>query len=83
MDKTWTATDIQLGKLTITRMGSAIQIGRRYQFLDSEGAVLGQIAGGRLVAEMKIAEIPPAILSALQTIDGWTKERALEQEGMS
>jgi len=81
-DKTWTATDLELGKLTITRQGSMIQIARRYQFLDAEGAVLDQITGGRVVAEMEIAEIPLAILSSLQTIDNWTKQRALEQEGM-
>jgi len=83
MDKTWVATDLELGKLTITRMGSTIQIGRRYRFLDENGEVLTQTTTGRLVAEMEIADIPPAILSSLQTIDSWTKQRALEQEGMS
>lgn len=81
-NKTWTATDLQLGKLTIHRFGSDIQVERRYKFLDTEGAVLEQIAGGRVLKTVPLAELPIDILAALQKIDAWTKNKALEQEGM-
>lgn len=86
--KTWTAVDLKLGKLTIHRAidefgQPAIQLERRYQFVDNAGRVLEQIAGGRVVETIAIADIPADILAALQKIDAWTKQKALEQEGMS
>ena len=80
--KTWTATDLKLGKLTINRSGSTLQVERRYRFLDEFDEVLAQVAGGRLLLNVAIADVPADILSALQTIDNWTKQQALEQEGM-
>ena len=87
-DKTWTATALELGKLTIHRVidkeaRPAIQLERRYKFLDADGEVLRQIAGGRVLETIPIADIPPSILSALQEIDQWTEQKALEQEGMT
>jgi hypothetical protein len=82
-DKTWIATDVALGKLMIMRRDDEIQIERRYQFVDGAGEVLEQIAGGRVVREIPIASLPAEVLSALQTIDNWTHQQALEQEGMA
>lgn len=82
-DKTWTATDVELGKLTIHRFGNELKVERRYEFLDAQGGVLEQIAGGRVLETMPIADLPQNVLSALQTIDDWTKQKALEQEGMA
>ena len=80
--KTWTATDIELGKLTITRQPMTLQVERRYQFLDLNQDVLSDVAAGRLVIEIAIADIPAHIIDALQTIDTWTYEQALSQAGM-
>ena len=85
-DKTWTATDLELGKLTINRnrvVSSTLRIERRYKFLDADGEVLEQIAGRSVLLDVEIADIPSDILTALQAIDTWTKNRALEQEGMA
>jgi len=81
-DKTWTATDLELGKLSLLRRGDEIHIERRYKFLDSGGVVLEQIAGGRYVDDIAISSLPSEVASALQTIDTWTKNQALAQEGM-
>lgn len=81
--KTWTATDVALGKLTVHRFGSEIQVERRYQFLDAGGQILGQVAGGRVLETIPIAELPADVLAALQKIDAWTKQKALQQEGMA
>ena len=82
MSKTWTATDIQLGKLTIRQEGSVLHIERRYIFMNGDGNELAQIAGGRVVEEIEMADIPKGILSALHQIDQWTKAKALAQEEM-
>lgn len=83
MNKTWTAADVILGKLTIIRAGQDLTLERRYKFLNDEGEVLEQIAGGRVRETVSVAELPADILSALQGIDAWTKTKALEQEGMA
>jgi len=81
-DKTWTATDLQLGPLKITPRNGSVHIERRYKFLDSTGAILEQIAGGRFVADIALTSLPAEVSSALQTINTWTKNQALIQEGM-
>lgn len=90
--KTWTATDLTLGKLTINRGMSreileepsvpVLRVERRYKFLDTNGDVLTQIAGRSVLLEINIDDISADILTALQTIDAWTKAQALEQEEM-
>lgn len=86
--KTWTADDIQQGKLTLHRVVNefgqqAIQLERRYVFVDSVGDVLTDIAGGKLLEVVAIADIPASVVSALQTIDDWTYSQSLAQEGMT
>lgn len=82
-NKIWTAVGLELGKLTILPAGDALSVERRYKFLNSEGEVLTQITGGRVSETIPIAEIPANILNALQAIDNWTKQKALEQEEMA
>ena len=86
--KTWTAHDVKMGKLTIHRTQDefeqpAIHHESRYVFLDEADEVLTQIAGGRVVGVIAIADLPADILDALQKIDTWRKNQALAQEGMS
>lgn len=83
MDKTWTAADVVLGKLTIIPADDALSVERRYKFVDGQGEVLTQIEGGRVRETIPIVEIPQNILAALQEIDQWTKAKALQQEGMA
>lgn len=81
-DKTWVAADLLMGKMTIVQRGDTLVLERRYQFLDSSDDVLEEIAVGRLNVNELIVDVPPSILVALATLDTWTKNRALEQEGM-
>lgn len=81
-NKTWTAADLHLGKLTIHPQGTAIHLERRYRFVDEHGDVLNQIAGGRVVEQLEFVTLPENIRTALLDIDAWTKAQALEQEGM-
>lgn len=81
--KSWTATDLEQGKLTIIRTGADLHLERRYDFLDSGDVIIPEIAGGRVVEDMAIASLPASIIDALQTIDNWTYQKALVQEGMN
>jgi len=86
-EKTWTAVGLRLGKLVIypeelVEGSGVIKVERRYRFLDAQGDVLDQIAGGRVVEVVPWADLPQDIKDALQAINAWTKQRALEQEGM-
>lgn len=80
--KAFTAYDLELGKLTITRSGSDLTVERRYRFVDDSDVVIDNLAGGRLVATVAIASLPANIVSALAAIDTWTYNQALAQEGM-
>ena len=77
-----TADDIEQGKLTIIRRGSNLHIERRYVFVDGQGDAINNLAGGRVVEEIPLANIPANIISALQDIDNWTYGKGLVQEGM-
>ena len=82
-DKIWTATDLKLGSLSISHQDDGtFHIERRYHFLDGQ-AILEDIKIGRLVIDIHISQVPTNILTALQEIDVWTKQKALEQEGMA
>ena len=82
-NKTWTATDLRLDRLTLSKEGTTLRVERRYTFVDAGGAELTQIAGGRLVREVPLTSVPQNILNGLQAIDTWTKNEALTQEGMA
>lgn len=85
-EKIWTATDIKLGPLKITPqddINNTIHIERRYLFVDASDNTLTQIAGGRVVIDIPFAELPASVRTALQDIDAWTKNQALEQEEMT
>ncbi len=64
------------------RNGSEITIEQRYQFVDSNGDVIREVAGGRLVETKTTVEIPADVLSALVAINNWIYQQALIQEGM-
>lgn len=83
--KSWTATDLTLGKLTIIRDGSppTLTFERRYKFVDAQSDVIDQIAGGRIVVAVAWADLPQNIRDALTIIDTYTKDQALLQEGMN
>ena len=80
--KTWTADDVQLGKLTIMRDGSIIGVDRRYEFVDAQNDWIPAIKGRRLRVDVPWSEIPTNVQTALQTIDTWTYNQILLQEGM-
>lgn len=83
MSKTWIAEGLKLGPLKITPRGDTLHIEQRYSFLDANDEPLTQIAGSRVVIDIKWDSIPPLIQTALQSIDVWLRNQALEQEEMN
>ena len=86
--KTWTAYDLALGALKLTRTLSdggnqAIQFEQRYDYEDDLGGILQGVAGSRLTDIVELADIPAGILAALTTINAWLYARCLEKEGMA
>ena len=81
--KSWTAHDLQLGKLTLRRERDEIHYEQRYEFVDEIDDVLSEVAGSRLVGMALAASLPSDILAALQTISNWLYAQCLEQEGMA
>lgn len=81
--KTLTAEDLHLGKLVLHRVGANVNVERRYLFVDATDTVIVEWQGGRVVQSIAVADIPQNILDALQTIDTWTYDLALAQEGMT
>jgi len=85
--KTWTAYDLTLGALKLTRTPSkdgnqAVQFEQRYDYENDLGDILQGVAGSRLVDVVELADIPAGILTALTTINSWLYQRCLEKEGM-
>lgn len=84
MSKTWIAEDLKLGSLKITsRANNILHIEQRYSFLDANNEILSQIVGGRVIVDIGWSNIPPLVQAALQSIDTWLKNWALEQEEMN
>lgn len=84
--KTWTATDIEQGKLILLPEKeegiTTIRAEQRYQFKDANGNILTQIVGGRVLEVKEWNNLPQNIKDALTTINNYMKQKALEQEGM-
>lgn len=80
--KSWTAVDIEQGKFTVLNVDGVLLVERRYQFTDKNGDVLTNIAGGRLTREVAASSVPADVLAALTTINNWTYNQILAQEGM-
>jgi len=81
--RTWTAHDIALANLTITRDGPAFQFECRYHFLDEHGEAIKHLAGRRVLKTIPWDDLPPEVRSALSRLDIWTRTEALAQEGMA
>ncbi len=85
-DKTWVATDLELGPLKLTPYmvedALHLHVERRYKFVDADGSLLNNIAGGRVIRDVVFADLPDNIRGAIIDIDAWTKYQALAQEDM-
>lgn len=81
--KTWTAYDLELGALKITRTGTSLHIEQRYDYTDGSGGILVGVAGSRFVTDIELADVPQDIVSALATINAWLYAKCLEKEGMT
>lgn len=82
-EKTWTAVDVQAGKVQLWVDADArLHIERPYVFIDVDTQPLPM--GERLYAETtEWAEVPSSIRDALTAIDAYTRAAILTQEGMS
>jgi len=59
-----------------------LQFKRSYRLVDSAGRVVSAIAAREVKVRVSADDIPAPILSALQQINAWTRERALEHAGL-
>ena len=80
--KTWVATDIKQGKLSLINIDGILYLERRYEFVDADDNVIEDIAGDSYTDEISISALPQDILAALQTINTYTYNKILEQEDM-
>ena len=76
-NKTWTATGVEQGQLTLQMVGDNLCIGRVYTFTGA--STVGHRKLRRTVAW---ADVPAAIKGALTSIDNWTRAEILAKEGM-
>lgn len=83
VDKIWRATDVKMGVLSIyTTSDGKIAFTRKYTFIDGDGNKVLGVGGGDVGFEFELSALPPDIAQALINIDAYTKQKALEQEGM-
>ena len=80
-NKSWTATDIIQGELTLQLVGDELHVKRVYSFVDDEGEALG-IGHRKLRRTVDWDDVPTNIQSALVDISAWTKAEILAEEGM-
>jgi hypothetical protein len=81
--KTWTAHDVEMGKLVIGRSGTAVLLNRGYHFMNDQGEIIDSLPAGRVVGRFAWASLPTNIQDALTAIDTWTYDQALAQEEMT
>lgn len=72
---------VELGQLVLNQEGTNIVLLRRYRLTDSD-VIVERLKPGKVAETIAIASIPANVLSALQTIDVWTRDKALAQEGL-
>lgn len=74
-------------KLTIFRLlengVDSLQVEKRYLYLDSSGEPIEALGSGRVTQTIPVASLPAAVLSAVQTINNYMYNQALDQEGMT
>jgi hypothetical protein len=81
--KTWTAVDIEADKVQLWVDDSGnLRVERHYVFVDEEGAQV-PVAGGLLSESVPWVDVPEEIRDALTTINTWTLDQILQQEGMA
>ena len=87
--KSWTATDLKMGRIELERCivieadveYNGLRVTRYYQFIDAAGDLLPMSAGG-ITIEKKMTDVPTDILSALGEIDTYTTNAAKTKEGL-
>lgn len=72
-----TAVDISLGRLELRRGGNMLRVERSYEYLDAEGNIVPELGVGLFVCTIPVSEIPDGMLTVLQRIDDWTKQKIL------
>jgi hypothetical protein len=81
--KSWTAHDITQGRFAVLQEDTLFHVERRYMFIDDVGMILGNVGVGRLTVDIEWSAIPLEVQNALMTIDNWTYNQILAQEGMT
>jgi protein-tyrosine phosphatase len=87
-NKIWEATDLIMGRMGIEKLQNAdgetcIQIIQNYKFLDSDENILENLGNHKIQELRTLSTVPASILSALNTIQNYMYDKALEQEQMN
>ena len=79
----WTVEDVELGLLEVVVLRPGmLRFKRSYRLVDGDGKVITVLPERVVKADVAVEQIPAQVLSALQQIDAWTRERALQHAGL-
>ncbi len=87
-DKTWTAKDIKMGRVTLSRNISeetqmdVLTIIREYRFTDASGEGIGALVPQRLVRELTWDSLPADMKAVFNKIHNYTRSEALKDQNM-
>lgn len=86
-NKTFTAHDLRMGKLEITKGKNEegqdiLTLVRAYRFINDTGGNIGGLARQRLVREVLWSDVPTDIKDAFTKLHDYTRNAALEEQGM-
>jgi len=70
------------GNVTQPARAMMLRVSRSYRLVDGEGRILAAVPAREVKVNVGTDQIPAGVLSALQQIDAWTRERALEHAGL-
>lgn len=86
-DKTWTAKDIKMGKLVLSRNISVetqqdvLTIVREYRFTNDDGSI-GALVPQRLVRELPWDSLPADMKAVFVHLHNYTRAEALKDQDM-
>ena len=87
-DKIWTAKDVKMGKLILSRNISVetqqdvLTVVREYGFTDNSGERMGVLVPQRLVRELPWVNLSQSMKNVFMTIHNYTRAEALKDQNM-
>lgn len=87
-DKVFTAKDVKMGKMTLSRNISietqmdVLTITRDYHFVDADGDNIGALVIQRVVRELPWDSLPPDMKAVFTKLHNYTRAEALKDQEM-